>query len=90
MTIGGIILLVNTILLGVNLGNKDTTNDLKKYVAVSFVPVVISLILTGIGLKLYFAQYPTYLPIAAVFIALISLGVSNASLCISLIEKTYT
>lgn len=90
MTIGGIILLTNTILLGVNLGNEDTTNDLKKYIAISFVPVIISLVLTGIGLKLYFTQYPSYLPYAAVILALLAVGVSNASLCISLINKTYS
>ena len=90
MTIGGIILLTNTILLGVNLGNEDTKNDIRKYATISFVPVIISLILTGIGLKLYFTQYPSYLPYAAVILALLAVGISNASLCISLIETTYS
>ena len=89
MTVGGIIILTNTILLGVNLGNNDNTNDLRKYVAISAVPVIVSLVLIGIGLKIYFSQYPQYLPYAAVIMALLAIGVSNMSLCISLIEKTY-
>lgn len=90
LTIGGLIMITNTILLGVNIGDQDTNNDLRKYVAVSVVPVVISLILIGIGLKMYFTQFPQYLPYAAVFLALIAVGVSNMSLCVSLIEKTYS
>ena len=83
------IMLTNIILTGLNIGDQNTNQKLRKYVGMSIIPVVISLILLAVGLKMYFAANPGYLPYAALILSLIAIGVSNLSVCISLIEKVY-
>ena len=90
ITAGGLVMMVNIIMLGVNVGTQDSNQSIRKYVGIAFVPVIVSLIFLGIGLKMYFTQFPAYLPYAAITLALIAVGISNMSVCISLIEKVYS
>ncbi len=89
ITVGFLIMLINIIMMGVNVGTDNTNQTVRKYVGLSIVPVIISLILIAIGLKMYFTANPGYLPYAAVILSLVAIGVSNISVCIALIQKTY-
>ncbi len=84
-----LIMITNIIVTGINIGNDNTNQSLRKYVGLSFIPVVFSLIFLGIGMKMYFAANPGYLPYAALILSLIAIGVSQLSVCISLIEKGF-
>jgi hypothetical protein len=86
---GGLAWFVNIIVLGMNVGTQDTNQSIRKYVAISVVPVTVSLALLAGGLFMYFSQYPAHLPYAAIILALFAIGVSNMAVCISLIEKVY-
>jgi uncharacterized membrane protein YczE len=83
-------LLANMIVTGISIGDQNTNQTLRKYVGLSIIPVVVSLVLLGIGLKMYFAANPGYLPYAALILSLAAIGASNMAVCISLIDKVYT
>jgi hypothetical protein len=88
--LGFAIMITNIIMMGLNVGTADTNQTIRKYVGLSIVPVIVSLILLAIGLKMYFTANPGYIAYAAVILSIIAIGVSNISVCISLIEKNYT
>jgi hypothetical protein len=88
--LGFAIMIANIILMSLNLGTENTNQGIRKYVGLSIVPVSISLILLAVGLKMYFTANPSYLPYAAVILALLAIGISNISLCVSLIHKEFS
>jgi hypothetical protein len=88
--LGFAIMIVNIIMMGLNVGTENTNQTIRKYVGLSIVPVIISLILIAIGLKMYYTANPSFLPYAAIILSLLAIGISNISVCISLIQKTYT
>lgn len=88
LIIGGFLLqLVTVILLGVNAGSPDTNSEIRKYVGISVVPILISLILLGVGGYIYFSRYPQYVVFTAITAALFAIAIASLSLCISLLEK---
>ena len=82
-------MLINIILLSFNIGTQDTNQDVRKYVGISLVPNIISLILIGIGMKMILSQFPAYGPTVAIVLAIVAIGISYVALCTSLIEKAY-
>lgn len=85
--IGFALMLVNIIMMGVNLGDKDTNQTIRKYVGLSIIPVTISLVLISVGLYMYFTANPGFLPYAAIIMSVLAIGVANVAVCVSLIEK---
>jgi hypothetical protein len=87
--LGGVIMVVNIVLLSFNIGTQDTNQDLRKYVGISLVPNIISLILIGIGIKMILSQFPAYGPLVTIVMSVVAIGISYVALCTSLIEKAY-
>ncbi len=86
---GSVLMIVNIILLSFNIGTQDTNQDVRKYVGISLVPNLISLILIGIGTKMILSQFPAYGPMVAIVLSIVAIGISYVALCTSLIEKAY-
>ncbi len=88
LIVGGLLLQFTTVvLLGVNAGSPDTNSEIRKYVGISAVPILISLVLLGIGCFMYFSRYPQYVVFSAITAAIFAIAIASLSLCISLIEK---
>jgi uncharacterized membrane protein AbrB (regulator of aidB expression) len=75
------------VLLGVNAGSPDTNAEIRKYVGISVVPILISLILIGWGMSMYFSRYPQYVVFTAITASMFAIAIASLSLCIALIEK---
>lgn len=75
------------VLLGINAGSPDTNAEIRKYVGISVVPILISLIFIGIGMSIYFSRYPQYVVFTAITAAMFAIAIASLALCITLIEK---
>ncbi len=84
---GFLLQFITVILMGYNVGSPDTNSEIRKYVGISLVPILISLICFGIGLAIYFSRYPQYVVFTAITAAIFAIGIASLSLCITLIEK---
>ena len=87
---GALLLLVNMIMLGMNVGTQDTNQDIRKWVGISIVPITIGLVLLWFGMNLYYTRFPTDMPKAALILSLAAVAIACMGVSISLIDKTYS
>jgi hypothetical protein len=79
--------LATVVLLGINAGSPDTNAEIRKYVGLSSIPIILSLIALAAGFAIYFTRYPQYVVFTAITASLFAIAIASMSLCISLIEK---
>lgn len=76
-------------MMGMNIGTRDTNNDVRKWVGLSIIPVTIGMMLLWWGMSLYYTRFPTDMPKAALIISLAAVAIACMGVGISLIDKTY-